>query len=610
MRSNNMYRLITLTIACAAALPLVAARTIPLPVSPEAWVGEVQDTGAVLQSEAARLSVVSCRRGKCLSIGQWRAGRYGARYRYAKRLDGVAGAIRGWYRTEGVHPRQAGITVQFYNGEERVGSRTILLNAAPSGAQFEVPVTHAPAAAKSLAISVGLTEQTEGTVLFGGLAFDPAPHEPRFPDGPVNLTRARPPASFAPGKYFRIERQGSTWWLVTPEGKPFYSVGIAPPSFREDAKGREYLAAVRSLGFNSLSAWHDVKAWAALNDKVLSEGGAPLPQFYALQTRTMNAEFDTVMDMRGNAPGQSAAAAAARGGFNHALPDPFDPRWERSLREQVRAIAGPVKEKPYFLAWFADNEREQRDLYRYVWSPNAAAAFRASLERQYRAIATLNKAWGTDFASFDDLAARKTEPRLRAGAMYTDFHAFGREILRRYNDTLLRVIREEDPGRLVFTNRFMLGDIQSLVENLDLYSGFDAIAVNLYPANLTYGLADHERAIMQLIHEKSGKPLLLGEWSVPARDSGLYNNPQRLDWSYPQTVATQRDRANQTARVQADFYNMPFMLGAHFFIWTDFDSSVRQANRGIFKVSGQPWPEMHQALRDVNSGISKALESR
>ncbi len=592
------------------ALPLAAAQPAPLPVSTETWTPEVLNTGSVAPGEAVRMEVVPCPRGKCLSIGQWRAGRY-VRYRYAKPIAGAAGVVRGWYRTAGLYPRQAAIGMQFYKGEERVGTRSVSLDAAPQGAPFAAPVTHAPAGATSLVLTVGLAERTEGSVLFGGLSFDPTPSEPGFPSGAPPLKRAAPPARFAPGKYFRIERQGGAWWLVTPEGKPFYSLGIAPPAFKEDSRGREYVAAARGLAFNSMSAWHDVKAYAALNDKLMAEGAAPVPQFYALQTRTgADAGYDTVMDAAGAAPGTPAAQAAARGGFNHALPDPFDPRWETALRAQVRAMAAVVRDKPYFLAWFADNEREMRDLYRYVWSPNAAASFRASLERKYPGIAALNEAWGATFTSFDDLAARKPEPALTAGPMYEDFRAFSRELLRRYNDILLRTIRREDPGRLVFTNRFMLGGIGSLVENLDLCDGYDAIAVNLYPANNSFGLAPDELAVLRLVHEKSGKPLLLGEWSVPARDSGLYNNPERLDWSWPQTVATQRDRANQTARVQADFYNLPFMLGAHFFIWRDFDSPVRQANRGIFKVSGEPWPEMQDALRQVNLRIQKALERR
>lgn len=354
---------------------------------------------------------------------------------------------------------------------------------------------------------MGLKERTEGSVLFGAISFDPRPAEPEFPAESASLRRARRPARFAPSRYFRIARHGETWWLVTPEGRPFYSIGIAPPRFEKEARGRAYLAAARDLGFNSLAAWHDLAAYADLNEKLRAEGAEPIPQFYALQTRTNEqAGYDVVRDASGAPPGVPAAKAAARGGFNHALPDPYDPR--------------------------------------------------------------------------------KPEPTLCAGPMYEDFRAFSRELLRRYNRILLETIRREDPGRLVFTNRFMLSQIGSVIENLDLYADYDAVAVNLYPANLSFGLAPHEVAALRLIHERSGKPLLIGEWSVPARDSGLYDNPARLDWSWPQTVPTQRDRARQAARVEADFYNLPFLIGAHFFIWSDFDSRCDRPTAAFSRPRG------------------------
>ena len=87
---------------------------------------------------------------------------------------------------------------------------------------------------------------------------------------------------------------------------------------------------------------------------------------------------------------------------------------------------------------------------------------------------------------------------------------------------------------------------------------------------------------------------------MPALDSGLYNNPKRLDWSYPQTVENQTQRARQAAQFSADLYNLPFLIGAHWFTWSDFDSPTRQANRGLFKANGEAWVELQEVLREVN----------
>jgi hypothetical protein len=90
------------------------------------------------------------------------------------------------------------------------------------------------------------------------------------------------------------------------------------------------------------------------------------------------------------------------------------------------------------------------------------------------------------------------------------------------------------------------------------------------------------------------------EWSVPALDSGLYANWDKLDWSYRETVDTQRERARQAARVVSELYNLPFHIGAHWFIWKDVDNETRQANRGLFRSNGEPWTELQDALARVN----------
>jgi len=127
-----------------SAIVLAAATPVSLPVSEDAWKPQVQSGVPAAAPDAVRMAVVTCSRGKCLSVGPYRAGRSGARYAYAKRIDGAAGVVGGWYRTTGLYPRQASVSVQFYSGEERIGSRTLSLDAAPGGAEFAAPVTHAP----------------------------------------------------------------------------------------------------------------------------------------------------------------------------------------------------------------------------------------------------------------------------------------------------------------------------------------------------------------------------------------------------------------------------------------------------------------------------------
>jgi hypothetical protein len=542
------------------------------------------------QAESATLTI----HGDRLSIGPWNAGTWNVRWEYGKRIPILRGMVAGRYRTRDLYPRQAMVRVQFYAGEKALTSRTYPLAASPEWRSFEVPVFRPPSDADSISVAFGLSEKTDGSVEFADLRVSQEYKAPAFPEKSPALTRPRAPGKLATSKYVRIEKSGVAWWLVRPDGKPFFSAGSLTPN-----PNQQVYDEMRRLGFNSIAGSHNLQKWAAFNEERAKAGEPALIQFRTLESR-VGTGYDTLVNAAGENPGTQQAQAAAIGGFNHAFPDPFDPRWEQSYRERIHAIAEVVRGKDYYGGWFVDNEREHRDIHRYVWSPGCAAEFRKFLERKHREIAALNKAWGSSFESFDDLMRKKPDPVERKGAMYEDFRLFSREIIRKFNEVTLRIVREEDPGRLVFSNRFMIGEQRDVLDNLDLYKDFDAIAVNIYPANISAGLDPSERQFLELVHQRTGRPILIAEWSVPALDSGLYNNPKRLDWSYPQTVENQTQRARQAAQFSADLYNLPFLIGAHWFTWSDFDSPTRQANRGLFKANGEAWVELQEVLREVN----------
>jgi hypothetical protein len=573
-----------LFIAPALLIGGLGAQTLSL--APHAWEKQLTLPSGVTPAQAAQFS----ENGHEISIGPYLAGNAAARLEYAKPLPPREAAIEGKFRTNNLYPHEALVRVTFKKGKDRLSTLNYPLGVAAQWEAFNIPIVKAPTGADSVAVSFGLTEKTNGQVRFTALRITSPYRTPDFPVRHSPLTRPAPPASLKPGQFVRLEKSGNTWWLVDTNGKPFFSVGSVTP--------KDVYPQLQKLGFNSFASNHDILWWSAFNDRQLAQHAPVLFQFHTVGTNVGDA-YDTLVDASGANPGSSQAQAMKGGGFNHAFPDPFDPRWEASLRKKVHESAVLFHDKPYYAGWMADNERHHQDIFRYVWSTHCAEHFRGFLEHKYSSIAALNQAWKSNFASFDALIAARPDPLIREGAMYEDFRLFSREILRTYNSTILRIIHQEDPGRLVFTNRFMIGEARDVFENLDLYSGYDAIAVNAYPSNLSAGMAPGEREYLTLLHERTGKPLLVTEWSVPARDSGLYENYAHLDWSFPQTVATQQQRARQAAEYLAQLYDLPFVIGAHWFTWSDIDTKERQANRGLFKANNQPWTELQEALAGV-----------
>jgi hypothetical protein len=68
-------------------------------------------------------------------------------------------------------------------------------------------------------------------------------------------------------------------------------------------------------------------------------------------------------------------------------------------------------------------------------------------------------------------------------------------------------------------------------------------------------------------------------------------------------------RARQAAQITADFFNEPQLVGAHWFIYGDFDSADREANRGLVRSDGQPWDELVRELKAVHRDIQDHLRS-
>jgi hypothetical protein len=305
-------------------------------------------------------------------------------------------------------------------------------------------------------------------------------------------------------------------------------------------------------------------------------------------------DFDVLADARGR-----------RKDGNHAFPDPFDPRFAKRYRERVRERLELVGDGSYVAGWFVDNEMNFSELWRYVWSPHCARALVAAAKKKYGTVGALNERWGTSFADFDEVRRAKPTPPVARGPVYEDLAAFERVLVKRFVDVTLEAIRSQDPGRLVISNRYMMSGIGDWMRTIALAGAYDIVAVNIYPANNGPGLDDNELQMLRLVHERTGRPLIIGEWSVPSLEGGLYDGTggAPLDWSFPQVVPTQAARAAQAAHLARAFYELPFVVGASWFTWHDFDSAQRRANRGLFRSDLTPWPELTRELTKAHAHI-------
>lgn len=572
----------------------------PLAVKKEKWTQKVfpEKNMSVGRSEAASFLIdKDTRYGPTLAIGPWLAGTWNAYFQYTGLFSLSRGTIRGLYRTVDLKPFEACVFVTYYKMGIRIDTHSFSLPPAREWTPFEVVVRHPPPGTESISPGFGLRQKTEGRVLFTNISVSAEAPAAAFPDDLPPVTRHVPSEDFGKGDFFRIEQDSrKAWWLVTPEGRPFYSIGTVGPGFERDdrgyGKGRMYSAQVRDMGFNSLGGWTGLQSWAGLNRLLEKEGKAAIPLFYAIESNKLKGGFDFLTDPNGK----------TCGGSGHEFPDPFDPGYRDAYNRHVEEVAQLISGEKWFIGWFADNERDHADLYRCIGSPYAKGAFMSWLKQRYGSLKALNTAWSTSFTSMDEVALSLPIPP-RKGRIYNDLREFAGVIVSQFAAVTLHAIRAADPSHLVFSPRFMISDSSDWFSLLEHYKSFDAVAVNIYPSNRVPGLTDNEKLFLRMVHERSGKPLIISEWSVPALDSGLYAGPDNLDWSYSKVVSTQKERARQAALATIDFFNETYIIGAHWFIWKDFDSGQRKANRGLFRADGQSWTELQEKLRKAHGMI-------
>jgi hypothetical protein len=541
--------------------------------------------------------------GKCLTVGNWNTGIYTARWEYKKPIMFLQGTVYGYYKTDFDEPNQACVRVSWMRDNTRIIKMDRLLPSTRDWTPFKIVFRNIPPGnPNNIRVGFGLTHFQKKKVYFTRLSVTNDTPNDTITRPALEITRQCPPKSLPASKRYSVVYDNSSWWMSTPEGKPFFSLGV--PTFNPTSWNQAYwiVDELHRLRFNSIAAWTPVTPWRTINDELEIQNRKPLPFFYCIQAGGLPMTFSRLIDANGSGSQEE-----------HAFPDPFDPNFEVEYRKRVKWVLSLIGEKSWFIGWFADNEVDFYNIHRKVYTPYCSQKLKEFLVAKYRDISNLNNAWSASFSSFDDLIAKKPDPIIREGQMFEDFWDFILIVIKEWAQLCLRILREEDPGRLVFSNRFNVGGYSdcSNKEVLEIFKIYDGLGVNLYPNNQEPGMGLHNLQAIELVYKHTGKPIILSEWSVPSVDSGLYDSQLLLEESFCVSTQTQQQRAWHAANTAMDYYNLPYIVGLHWFIWYDFYNSERHANRGLYKYDGvTPWVELQDELTRVNNSIIEALEGK
>ncbi|MCB1039384.1 MAG: hypothetical protein KDA94_07640 [Acidimicrobiales bacterium] len=364
--------------------------------------------------------------------------------------------------------------------------------------------------------------------------------------------------------FFRTQQVDGRWWLIDPEGHPFFSNGInhVVPEGTPDRNGHAAYHEAILAKHGTEEAWAD----------------AQVERFDRWGTNTLGGWSDNDLFAGRGVPYTVLFGFAGYGGGR--VDDFWDPAWADGVAASAQAAAVEHAGDPWLVGYFLDNEVPWTD----DWRPGPFSGFFgrgaeepgkqhlvAWLEARYGGFDAFALDFATSATGWSDLAAATAATPIGPGAQATK-DAWSGEVARRFFGVTGAALRAADPDHLNLGARFV-GQLIT-PEVLDAAGAdVDVVSVNWYEIKDSWKeligalgpdflstddtLAAHRSLV--------DRPFLISEFGWRARDSGLPNTYPPLQV----VVDTQQDRADNYRNFGSCLVNTGDVVGAHWFEMTD-----------------------------------------
>lgn len=451
------------------------------------------------------------------------------------------------------------------------------------------------------------------------------------------------------------------WLLLTPLGNPFFSLGVNAIQLENSqtfVEGREFMftalpqpgdplarfagsqdsadalpadaGAQRGRGFGKGSTFDFYRA------NLYRRDGDDFAEKWLDRTRerlgrwnfnTIGSWSDAAVSKDGRIPYTRMIHVA--GGFSKlsdgkdwwaGIADPFDPRFGKALDQAVRQEAAPLKDDPFLIGYFVDNELgwgngaadDPKVRYALAYSvlggdarlPDAHAkrALLAMLQSRHGgAIEKLSAAWRRSFASWEALQAPLTAEQLpdgRLGAVAADLAAFLSLHAESYFEQVAAALERHDPNHLYLGPRFASRNPEALAA---CARWCDVVSFNLYLPTVDVGF--ETEAFRRL-----DKPALLTEFHFGSSDRGPF-------WHGVMPVPAEADRGPAYGRMLESVLANPDFVGAHWFQYLDQPVTGRwldgeNGHLGLVGITDIPWQGFVAQVGDANRRTLQSLRER
>ncbi|WP_271105238.1 beta-agarase [Pseudomonas tohonis] len=455
--------------------------------------------------------------------------------------------------------------------------------------------------------------------------------------------------SFEAKGFFRTEKRDGRWYLVTPEGHPFYSLGVnavTPEHSQTYVEGREAMFTALPKDGEPLAAWYgngdsrrdtgSTKGRAFDHGRWYDFYGANLERTYGKQDKAAwvdhsierlkawgfntvgnwsAGEFNTRQRMPYTIPlsihGDYATISTGLDWWG-GMPDPFDPRFAMAAERAIAIAARDHRDDPWLIGYFADNELawagpgdDPKSRYalaygtlRLTTDVPAKRAFLKQLRDKYRNQQGLSQAWGVELPAWElmeDPGFEAPLPNPEHPAIEEDLKRFQRFFADTYFKTIAESMKWHAPNHLLLGGRFA-ASVPEAVESCAQYC--DVLSFNFYTREPQHGY-DFEYL------RKLDKPLMVTEFHFGSRDRGPF-------WGGVAEVYKEEERGPAYANFLKKALEEPLIVGAHWFQYLDQPASGRlldgeNGHLGLVGITDRPYDGFVKAVRKANLDVAAQL---
>jgi hypothetical protein len=390
---------------------------------------------------------------------------------------------------------------------------------------------------------------------------------------------------------FSLQQQDQTAWLVRPNGERFFSFGVC--CVNQGASRKEFDSA--NPGCAAWQHYADSNLWA----------NATLRRLKAWRFTTVGgwSDFQT---LRRCSDKDLAFAPVLHIGATAGAPwwDMWDPkiveRMDQVAREEILAL----RDDPRLIGYYSDNEIGWWNaiLFKMTLEQGLGSGQRQRLIELLRQ--TCGNEWSQLLRDFEPAPGVENWQELeRHGILFLRPGGNGIQVERRFLGLLAEryyslvhdIIRKYDQRALILGDRYQSFYYPEVAHACARH--VDAVSCNL---NASWSDGRFTRFYLDTLHALTGKPVLVGEFYMAARENRSSNKNSR--GVYP-VAATQKDRAAGFRSTLEGLLKTPYVVGADWFQYYDQPTHGRfdgeNFNFGLVDIHDRPY----EALTTTASGL-------